>query len=319
MSNPFLRAYEFEKRYNLERLRYTLEQAEGALKDFRPETIDWAKSALETICKAILEDRGQEYKSPDGKFLELPKLIKKACTALGARTEQLVGNITGLAQAIAEMRNKDTVAGHGLEGYRPMIGRTEINIFVSTFANLVEILLSLEEAAGPDLARTKLSFDEVESGLDLAAFNEELDEAISVRLGEEGDRNIYVGGKDLRPSFLMYQYDRNAYLQELKAAKERWQENTIANLKPLIAEGVAVEFGRLGRGADDFRIKEISITQWGIRDDLARVSGSVAASVDPDADGEFGREDVLQFLAEVNMSAGQDSMILDSLALTNAP
>jgi hypothetical protein len=41
----------------------------------------------------------------------------------------------------------------------------------------------------------------------------------------------------------------------------------------------------------------------------------VAASVDPDQAGDYTKELVLSFSAEVDLSAGEDAMILRSLSL----
>lgn len=92
----------------------TLDKAEAAYRTHQPEAIDFCKCALETICKAVLDEKGASYVNATGKFHELPRLIKDTITAAGCQNDQIKGNIGGLAQALAEMRNDDTVAGHGL-------------------------------------------------------------------------------------------------------------------------------------------------------------------------------------------------------------
>lgn len=168
MSNPFLRAYEFERRYNLERLRHTLEQAEAALKEFRPETIDFAKSALETICKAVLAERGvTTVKGQEVAALDFPPLVKEALKALGCHDEQLRAHLGGLAHSMAETRNRETVAGHGQEGDKAFIGKPGITLFMLTFSTILEAMMGLLEAETPDLMTTKLTFDAAEERLGL--------------------------------------------------------------------------------------------------------------------------------------------------------
>lgn len=224
MSNPFLRAYEFEKRYSLERLHYTLEQAEDALKGYRPETIDYAKSALEMICKVIMDERGVSYlKGEGGKFLDIAPLVKETLKALGCQDEPLRNHIGGLAHSLAEQRNKETIAGHGLQSDKAFIGKAGIRVFTLTFSTIVEAMMALLDAETPDLTTTRLTFDAAQDRLGLGPLNRDMDTSATVEYSAE-DGLIFIEGKELRPSKILYHFDRTTYQQRIEAAEERLRE-----------------------------------------------------------------------------------------------
>ena len=66
-----------------------------------------------------------------------------------------------------------------------------------------------------DLALTKLRFDLIEQRLELASFNEVLDVSTSITYDQEEGR-IYIKGKEVRPSEMLFIFDRNSYSEELK-------------------------------------------------------------------------------------------------------
>src|SRR3546814_10750509 len=58
-------------------------------------------------------------------------------------------------------------------------------------------------------------FDLIEQRLELASFNEVLDVSTSITYDQEEGR-IYINGKEVRPSELLFIFDRNSYSEELK-------------------------------------------------------------------------------------------------------
>lgn len=237
MANLFLRAYEFEKRYNLERLRYTLEQAEAALKEFRPETIDFAKSALETICKVVLAERDvTTVNGKDVASLDFPPLVKEALKALGCQDEKLRKHLGGLAQSMAETRNRETVAGHGQDGDKAFIGKPGITLFMLTFSTIMEAIMGLLEAETPDLMTTKMTFDAVEDRLGLGPWNRDIDSWANVEYSAE-DGRIFIDGKELRPSEILYHFDRTTYQQGIESAHSRLREVMEVQIKGELSSG----------------------------------------------------------------------------------
>lgn len=66
-----------------------------------------------------------------------------------------------------------------------------------------------------DLTLTKLRFDMIEQRLELATFNDSLDLTTSIAY-EQDEGRIYINGKEVRPSELLFIFDRNSYSEELK-------------------------------------------------------------------------------------------------------
>lgn len=239
MSNPFLRAYEFEKKYGLDRLRLTLEKAEQAYKTHEPETIDLCKSALECICKSILKERlGDSYKDT------LPKiqiLVGQTLDILGLKSDDVKGNIKGLSGAFGQIRNDESLAGHGLEGAKPLIGKREINLYVSTFSHITEMVLHLLSEENVDIAKTRMSFEALEEHEKLEEINAVIDLSVDVRYSKD-EGVLFVEGKEIKPSELLYHFDRPNYQQRVEQVKELEKESRLEQFKELISDELYERF-----------------------------------------------------------------------------
>lgn len=212
-TNPFLRAYAFEKKYNLSRLRITLEKAEKAYQTHQPETIDFCKCALESICREIIREKsGNEVASNSIKFHEL---VEQALDAVGYQQGKVATSIKGLAHGIADIRNNKTIAGHALNESKPLPTKTEISLFVITFSHLVDILLHLMDEEKIDILHTKMTFGTLESLYNLENINEEIDSQVNVEYSKD-DGILFLEGKELRPSEVLFHFDRNAYKSRIQ-------------------------------------------------------------------------------------------------------
>src|SRR3546814_896191 len=129
--------------------------------------------------------------------------------------EGIAGNLSGIVGALAEIRNRTGIAGHGQHDSQDMPSQTDIRIFVSIFESVVSLLWHAFNKFNIDLALTKLRFDLIEQRLELASFNEVLDVSTSITYDQEEGR-IYINGKEVRPSELLFIFDRNSYSEELK-------------------------------------------------------------------------------------------------------
>lgn len=265
MSSPFLRAYEFEKKYGLDRLKLTLEKAEKAYQTQEPETIDFCKSALECMCKSILAEKGDANHTG---IQDVPKLIKATLRALGHPNEQIVGGISSLAHGIAELRNDHTIAGHGLDKSVSMLTKTEIEIFVKTFAHTVDVIMTLLEAQGIDILTTRMAFDAVEAELNLAAANEEIDASVAVSYSKE-DGILFLEGKELRPSEVLFHFDRTGYSQRIERTKDTRKEQLEESFREIITEELYERF-------EGFHPGHYGINDLSILFDLTNIQGAVA-------------------------------------------
>lgn len=275
MSNPFLRAYEFEKKYGVDRLKLTLEKAEQAYKTHEPETIDFCKSALECMCKSILAEKGDTAHTG---IQDVPKLIKATLRALGHPNEQIGGGISSLAQGIFQIRNTHTIAGHGMDASTPMLTKTEIGIFVKTFAHTVDVILTLLDVQEIDISTTRMMFDAVETVLNLADVNEGIDSSVSVSYSEE-EGVLFLEGKELRPSEVLFHFDRITYNQRVENAKESRYERLSEMLESLTHDYIRERLASFT--TKNYGIKELEIAFDEIKLVNARpiLTGSISAQV----------------------------------------
>ncbi|WP_299207928.1 hypothetical protein [uncultured Tateyamaria sp.] len=208
--SPLEHAHDFQKVFGLTRLAATIDKAEAALQTLEPETIDYCKCVIEIICKHILSERGEPYED-----LKLPKLVKQALASCGFDNDGIAGNLSGIVGALAEIRNRTSIAGHGQHDSRELPSQMDIRIFVSIFESVISLLWHAFNKSNIDLTLTKLRFDMIEQRLELATFNESLDLTTSIAYDQDEGR-IYINGKEVRPSELLFIFDRNSYSEELR-------------------------------------------------------------------------------------------------------
>lgn len=210
-SHPFEHARDFIQRFNLERLTATLEKADAAYEALAPETIDYGKCLIECICKHILDEKGEDITAG----IPFPALIKQALAASGMQNNQILGNLSGLVGGLAEIRNTTGVAGHGVHGTVPLPTPSDIRIFASMVSGLLGVLWHLHAGDGIDVIRTSMSFESVERKLDLQPVNELIDADVKFETVPD-DGLIFIDGKEVRPSALLFAFDRKAYFEKMQ-------------------------------------------------------------------------------------------------------
>jgi hypothetical protein len=294
MSNPFLRAYEFEKRYGLDRLKITIEKAEKAYSTLEPETIDLSKSVLESMCASILDERGQLYQLGNGPKVQV--LVGATLQILGLKSPHIAGNIKGLAGGLGDIRNDETIAGHGLKGSHPLISKRDIKLFVSTCSHLWDMILHLLDEEEVDLSSTKLTFDAAESVLNLAEINEAIDKDIDVSYSQE-DGILFIEGKELKPSRVLYELDRPSYKNKVDVAKAAAAEAENNRLIQLFSSLIETA---LSKRFDDFHPGHFGIDEIGIEFRLTNI-----------ADTRIDLEGWVNTSAMIGSSNPQDGMSID--------
>lgn len=226
-SNPFEHARDFIQRFNLERLTATLEKADIAYEAMAPETIDYGKCLIECICKHIIDEKGEDVPAA----IKLPALIKQALAVSGMRNDQVLGNLSGLVGGLAEIRNTTGVAGHGIHGTVPLPTPSDVRVFASMVSGLLGVLWHLHAGDGIDVIRTSMSFESVERKLDLQSVNELIDADVKFEAVPH-DGLIFIDGKEVRPSALLFAFDRKAYFEKIQKFQFRPDEE---NLNALVA------------------------------------------------------------------------------------
>ncbi len=272
--NPFENANEFEKLFGLERLKITIEKAETSFETLEPETIDYCKCIIEAVCKHILDDKGLVY---DGMYL--PKLIRETLTSLHFPNDQVRGGISSIISGIAEIRNQTGIAGHGLHGQVPVPTKNDVKIFVSIFGGLMDILWHCFEDDEIDVRHTKINFQALENKLDLYLLNQITDGAVSVEYSQE-EGIILIEGKEIRPSEILYLFDREAYAQRIIQMQTKREEEFREEIESeLIDELGNNRFDNFHPGHYGYEYPEIWFDPFVFEKDKVLVTGMVYTSV----------------------------------------
>ncbi len=170
---------------------------------------DLSKTLLETVCKTILEDRGE----PVEKHWNMPQLFKETCECLPlvpvshsdqpAVTRSLVKTLKGLqtvVQGLCELRNMEGFASHGKDGYTLSLDPLQAEMAARAADALVHYLYKAHQSYPRDLSTGRLPIEHFE------AFNEYIDDIHDV-----------VGIFDLQylPSEVLLVVDKKAYREKL--------------------------------------------------------------------------------------------------------
>lgn len=175
-----------------------------------------------------------------------------------------------------------------------------------------------QPAAAPDLMTTKMTFEAVEDQMGLGPMNRDMDTAATVEYSPE-DGLIFIDGKQLRPSEILYQFDRTAYQQGIEAAEDRLRELMMEQIEAELSNDRFDNFfpGHYGYDPPDIWIDTIrrdgtSFTAKG------SISTSVRLGASSDEHGvDIGYESgfTAVFSLDDDPEASLDQIELDSLEL----
>lgn len=275
MTYPFTRAYEFEKCYGLERLKVTIQKAENAYKSHEPETIDFCKSVLECICKTILDNKKKLDRL--SKEATLQSIVGITLEEVGIEDDDLKGSICAIAKSLNEIRNRETICGHGLIGSKSLPSKSDIALFVKNTDHIIDTILTFLDKEDIDISGTKMVFGVLEEKLNLNDNNADIDRSVDIRYEQE-EGIIYVDGKEIRPSELMYIYDRTTYVQRLESISNRQFDEIASQLTALLEEELNERFEGFFPGHYGVDDLDIWFTEHKFDHEDVTVSGVVSAS-----------------------------------------
>lgn len=208
--SPFQKAYEFEERYGIDRLKITIEKAETAYKTYQPETIGLCKNILESICKAIIEEKGETYSDKEnsqtlvGKTLGLLNINSQISGGLC----NIIGGCSQIAKGIGEERNDKCITGHGATNKKALPTKSDIDICVSAVLHIIDIIHTVIIGEQIDITTTKIKFEKIDEIPKYNYINQYIDNNVEVSY-EEG--SIFINGQEIRPSKILYNFDRLTY------------------------------------------------------------------------------------------------------------
>jgi len=188
------------------------------------------KSFIECVCLTIMGEYGEPMPSSNPSATEL---LVAAFRALGlensrgtSRLDKVLSALNRVSDAITEMRNENGPVAHGKDGFLECVGSDSMRSYLLAADVVLGALLAALEGTQPDLMFTREPYET------FSRLNTSIDESVCVQADvelEENDQNtivisVQVLGADepielrIEPSRLLYQVDRGAYVEAVKAA-----------------------------------------------------------------------------------------------------
>ncbi|MCC7406349.1 MAG: abortive infection family protein [Bdellovibrionales bacterium] len=213
-------------------LHQTFEALERAIIDGNDTCIDCAKSIVEVFCRVILDELDSPS-SPVRPTSELPKFGEWVTAAIrvlklgenqNLQFRKLVSQHHKMTTLLGDLRNKSGPVSHGRDAFLERLsGHHRRSAIISADA-IVTFLHQAYLEAELDLVKTRLPYESER----LADRHQLVDQSVAIRssTGDDGLLAVEVAlpGGDLiplkiEPSRLLYQVDREAYYEALKAAQ----------------------------------------------------------------------------------------------------
>ncbi len=212
-------------------LQQTFEELERALTENNDACIDSAKAIVEVVCQIILQELDSPSK-PVRPVEALPTFGAWMSAAVRALKlgdvrhngfQKLVSQHRKLTDALGELRNDAGTASHGREGFLQRLSVHHHRAAVLSADAIVTFLHQAYLEAELDLVRTREPyerFDHLHGLIDAHA-------SLQADVDDEGFLTVDVTlpSGDVLPlrveaSRLLYQLDRDAYVEALNAARE---------------------------------------------------------------------------------------------------
>jgi hypothetical protein len=197
-------------------LKASIAHVEKAMGEKSDSAIDAAKCLIEALCKTILSERGVKPE-PNPK---LHALLKQTCTLLGLSEAEggeyvrnMVSGMTTAIQALGDFRNHFGPLGHGRDAYHAGAEDWQRTIAVRT-AEAICVLIHESYRRLPAL--DEYSRRPYRQELQV---HESMDRLAEVTVDEE-THEIVINGVTVRPSEILWDYDRIAYIEQKRAAED---------------------------------------------------------------------------------------------------
>ena len=202
--SPFQKAYEFEEKYGIDRLKLCIQNAEKAYKSLAPETIDYCKCIIESVAKQIIADNNIEY----DKEWTLAQLTKKSIDCLNCDNQHIRKALTNIIDTYSSVRNQQGIAAHGHIENGTIPTKIDVRIFASTFFHYMEIIFALLDKSEINANYTNLKFEKFDEIPKFNYVNQYVDNNVNVEY-EKG--TLFIDGAEFRPSEILYNLDRVTY------------------------------------------------------------------------------------------------------------
>jgi hypothetical protein len=211
-------------------LQQTFEELERALAEDNDACIDSAKAIVEVVCQIILQEldtpsnpvRPAEALPTFGAWMSAAVRALKLGDIRHNGFQKLVSQHKKLTDALGELRNDAGTASHGREGFLQRLSVHHHRAAVLSADAIVTFLHQAYLEAELDLVRTREPFERFDH------LHELIDAHVSLQANVDEDGflsvNVRLPSGDVLPlrveaSRLLYQLDREAYVEALNAAR----------------------------------------------------------------------------------------------------
>ncbi|WP_081079449.1 abortive infection family protein [Burkholderia cepacia] len=211
-------------------LQQTLEALEKTLAEDNDACIDCAKAIVEVICRIVIDELDSPINSvkPKASSPDFGEWVSSAVRALKLGENQnnkflkLVSQHHKLTTALGDLRNEAGPVSHGRDGFLDKLSTHHRRSAVLSADAIVTFLHQAYLEAELDLVRTREPYERFDH------LHRLIDSHVSLQsnIDEEGDLTVDVTlpSGDVLPlrveaSRLLYQLDRDAYVEALNSAR----------------------------------------------------------------------------------------------------
>ena len=227
-------------------LRIRYEEMRTAYDAGSDAVLEHCKAIIETVCHTILEEMGAGPPEND----DLTAYVIAARSALGidntrgaSRFDSVLSAHNRLTDAIKEVRNVEGAVAHGKDGFLDRMSVYHARTYVLAADTVVGLLVEAFDGVQPSLRHTRDPHERFEH------LNARINDRVAIEaVSDDEDGTVVLtvragGGLDpfelrFSPSRLLYDLDREAYVEVLDALREAPQEPA-AEREEEIEEAVA--------------------------------------------------------------------------------
>lgn len=204
-------------------LEEIIELTERGLRTESDMAIDGAKCLIEAVCKTILNERGKEI----GVRESPATLIRKTTQALeldedkgGEYLQQMVRGMTGAANGLESMRDAFGPLAHGRDAHQTKLGDWHRLMAVRTAETIAVLLFEAHCARTANLRYTRAPYTEDDPE------NNNIDRLADIEIDTDTYEIVINEAYRYRPSQILYELDRDGYMNERAKAANLPQEET---------------------------------------------------------------------------------------------
>jgi hypothetical protein len=191
---------------------------ESAVIDTPALAFDLAKSLVESVCKTILADRGQEVDHT----LDTPKLFRDTLRHLqilpdshagdapiSDSLKKTMGGLQSIVAGLCELRNREGLASHGRDAYSCSLESVQAQLAARSADALIHYLLNAHRNYPNQSPKRRVQYH------DNSEFNSYLDDS---------NEKIVIFGFEYLPSYALFNTDDDAYKELLREYNDEQSE-----------------------------------------------------------------------------------------------